>query len=400
TIWAIRPALGVNGDVDSAMLQFKGHLRPCAVSEARTHNVCLFHTAQFVRKQRCKKLKSDTRFVFRALPDGPATSPSASASARAVLDKTAGRMTYKPLSYGEMVNDAVESIMAALNDGLRWLEVEFPALPTNVDGYKGSSDLFIDSNTQLALAGAKRLAARGRKVHIVLPDEGEYSRTYRIFKNNIQLAEGVTVGHLKEADPPNPLAALFAGVGGGGAPSSREAGERADTYIFINATCVELLNLRAYVEKLPGGPESGRALVLWNMELDTLRGDLGLPAFPPKELHYAFLSRFRPVFYLRPRDYSKSVPVPPFIVNYSGAMFREYPGPWQVMLKQDGGEYACIAEEPVRYNLGEVKEELTVAMGLATEEEGSTMQFLRRGYKTSTWYEDDYEQEASHEWRL
>jgi hypothetical protein len=49
---------------------------------------------------------------------------------------------------------------------------------------------------------------------------------------------------------------------------------------------------------------------------------------------------------------------------------------------------------------GEVKEELTVAMGLATEAEGSVEQFLRRGYKTSTWYEDDYEQEQSHEWRL
>lgn len=43
-----------------------------------------------------------------------------------------------------------------------------------------------------------------------------------------------------------------------------------------------------------------------------------------------FLSKLRPVFFLRPRDYSKSVPVAPFIVNYSGALFREYPGPWQV----------------------------------------------------------------------
>ncbi len=71
-------------------------------------------------------------------------------------------------------------------------------------------------------------------------------------------------------------------------------------------------------------------VVLWNLELDSLRGDLGLPAFPSKEVHHAFLSTFRPVFYLRPRDYSKSVPVPPYLVNYSGALFREYPGPWQV----------------------------------------------------------------------
>lgn len=43
-----------------------------------------------------------------------------------------------------------------------------------------------------------------------------------------------------------------------------------------------------------------------------------------------FLSKLRPVFFLRPRDYSKSVAVAPFIINYSGALFREYPGPWQV----------------------------------------------------------------------
>lgn len=77
--------------------------------------------------------------------------------------------------------------------------------------------------------------------------------------------------------------------------------------------------------------------MLWNMELDTLRGDLGLPAFPSKDIQYQFLCRFRPVFYLRPRDYSKSVPVPPFIVNYSGALFREYPGPWQVGGGRFGG---------------------------------------------------------------
>ncbi|KAG2499857.1 hypothetical protein HYH03_002148 [Edaphochlamys debaryana] len=296
-----------------------------------------------------------------------------------------------------MVDDAMESISAAIKDGIRRQEVEFPPLPTSIDGYKGASDMYIDSNTQLALAGARKLAAKGRKVHLVLPDGGEFNRTIKVFKNSLELAEGVTLGHLQEGNPPYFLAGLFGGI-----PKidSTEAGERADTYIFINATCVELMNVREYIEKFTADQARDKVFVLWNLELDTLRGDLGLPAFPPKELQYNFLSTFRPVFYVRARDYSKSVPVPPFIVNYSGALFREYPGPWQVMLKQDGGEYACIAEDRARYNLGEVKEELTVAMGLATEEEGSVAQFLRRGVTQSTWFEDDYDKEQFHDWRL
>ena len=60
---------------------------------------------------------------------------------------------------------------------------------------------------------------------------------------------------------------------------------------------------------------------------------------------------------------------------------------------------STIAETCCRYTLGEVKEELLEAMGLKTEEEGSTMQFLRQGYKTSTWWEDDEELEKSNAWR-
>ncbi len=43
----------------------------------------------------------------------------------------------------------------------------------------------------------------------------------------------------------------------------------------------------------------------------------------------------------------QSVAVAPFIINYSGILFREYPGPWQCMLRQDSGEYACVAERKV-----------------------------------------------------
>jgi len=48
-------------------------------------------------------------------------------------------------------------------------------------GYKGASDLYIDSNVQLALAAAKQIAIdTGKSVHILLPDEIEYRRAYKM----------------------------------------------------------------------------------------------------------------------------------------------------------------------------------------------------------------------------
>ena len=102
------------------------------------------------------------------------------------------------------------------------------------------------------------------------------------------------------------------------------------------------------------------------------------------------------------------------------------------MFKQQNGVYACVAERPHRYNLGEFKEELMAALGLNTEAEGSAAQFFRRGYKVgalllpftgtpfclhlwctcgaqpcdalcgvqmSTWWEDDREREKFSAWR-
>lgn len=69
------------------------------------------------------------------------------------------------------------------------------------------------------------------------------------------------------------------------------------------------------------------------------------------------------------------------------------------MLKQDDGLYVCISEDRVRYTLFDTKEELMKAMGLDTEDEGSAMRFLRRGYKRSTWWEEDLENEKSRNWR-
>ncbi|KAK9826777.1 hypothetical protein WJX81_008050 [Elliptochloris bilobata] len=311
--------------------------------------------------------------------------------------KAEGRQTYKPSSFQELVENATESVLAAISDGVTRMEVEFPALPNSVDAYKSSSDAFVDANVQLAIASARLLAEQsGKRVHIVVPDEGEYNRSYRMFRSSLELTDGLSMGYLKESRRGVlSLMGLFRAADAEGAIPPAETASRADIFLAVNASSVELVDVEHYCAEWVGE----RPLVLWNIELDTLRSDLGLLGFPSKDLQYRFLSKFVSVFYVRQRDYSKSVAVAPFIINYSGCIFREYPGPWQVMLRQDSGEYACIAERRERYNLGEAKEEMMLAMGLNTEEEGSAMAFLRRGYKRSTWWEDARDEEESDAWR-
>ncbi|KAK9816523.1 hypothetical protein WJX72_001521 [[Myrmecia] bisecta] len=312
--------------------------------------------------------------------------------------KSEGRAVYNPKSFAELVRDASQAVYEAVTDGLNRLEVEFPPLPgQDSDGYKNASDSYVDANVQFALSFARQMSERkGKKVHILVPDQNEYRRSYNMFKSTLDLCEGVTMGYLSE-NRPGP----FSGFGGlfGKAVDPRvtsgEAAKQADIFVAINCSTVELADLERYTEAVIGE----RPVVLWNTELDLLRADLGLLGFPSKDLQYRFLSFFTPVFYVRQRDYSKSVNVAPFLINYSGCLFREYPGPWQVMLRQDSGSYACVAEDKRRYNLGEFKEALMEAMGLNTEEKGSAMEFLRRGYKRSTWWEDAENEEKSHNWR-
>jgi len=259
------------------------------------------------------------------------------------------------------------------------------------------------------------------------PDNVELQRCLKVNEAALRALAplGVSVGHLRESAPSR-LASLAAAFGGGGGSDGGSSSNgsafgpppvEADVYIVVNASTVELVDAENYSKSLP----ESSALVFWNLELDTLRADLGLFGFPGRELQYRFLCRFTPAFYVRPRDYAASVAAPPFLINYSGALFREWPGPWQVMLKQDSGEYACVAEDRLRYALGEAKAEMAEAMGLEPSqvgagsaadvkgspgssgapagENGNGFGFLRRGVRVSTWWEDAFEEEEAHDWR-
>ena len=379
-----------------------------------------------------------------------------------------GRDVYAPSSFAEMVADAADAVRAAVVDGQMLLEVQLPAPARSKDQLEVDSDAAQAVNLQLAAAFGADFVSRGNpatglpwRTHVLVPDRAEYDRARSLVKRGAfdgafdarddssrggSIAGGVvgrvTVGTLAEVD--DSLAGRLETVAGGAdlSESVRNA-MAADLLVAVNCSSVELLAIEAYRAKFlasdsdTDGSEArdaffsetdvaartaarARPLVVFNCDLDDLRGDLGLVGFPPKELHHRFMSRILPVFYVRRREYNKTFlggggggkgesegqgQGPVRQVYYGGALFREYPGPWQVMRKTPEG-LRRVRDARERFRLREVKQALKEAAGVA-EEAGSADEFLRgeagvwEKLKPGTWWEqpDAIARDASDNWR-
>lgn len=332
-----------------------------------------------------------------------------------VTIKEAADRESPPQSFFQLQVNCARAAELAIRDGHKLIEVEFPPLPAQVLEMDDVSAYDVaEANFKLALDFAKSFAAKqsggdgnqsesGNKIPkniaILFPDESEMGIALERTKLTVNPYPGVTVSSLRCSDPRDTrffkpeqtFMSLFGGKSGG----IIKPMEGVEMYIVIVASAQELPDVEELAELDPNA-----VICLYNLKLDVLRGDLGAPAFPPKEFQDRFLSRVKPVYYLRTRQYSRSTATPPYLVNYQGCLFRSYPGEFQTLLDTGTGSYRRVQGNEMRPPLGVFKEQLTKALqveGIIQEESGF-LNFLRTGYKTTTWWEEEREN-ASDAWR-
>uniref|UniRef100_A0A7S4IJG4 DUF1995 domain-containing protein n=1 Tax=Odontella aurita TaxID=265563 RepID=A0A7S4IJG4_9STRA len=325
--------------------------------------------------------------------------PPPSADDPAAVKESADKQT-PPASFYQLQIDSARAALLAMDDGYRLIEVEFPPLPANVLEMDDVSAYDVaKANLNLAIDFAKSFAQNNKRVTIMLPDEDELGIALEDQGTDTPYP-GVTVSSLRRSEGEEKERVfkpdqLFLNLFGTGSSGSVKAMEGTDVYVCIVASAQELPDIEELSELEPN-----KTIVFYNLKLDVLRGDLGAPAFPGKDFQDRFLSQVKPVYYLRTRQYSRSTARPPFMVNYQGCLFRSYPGQYQTLLDTGNGRYRRVLGNVVRPALGEFKEQLTDALreqGII-EEEGKTLNFLRTGYKTTTWWEEERE-DASDSWK-
>jgi hypothetical protein len=319
-----------------------------------------------------------------------------------------------PQSFYQLQINCARATELAINAGHKLLEIEFPPLPASVLEMDDVSAYDVaEANLRLAIEFAKNMASKKqqdsegsssistlpKKIAILVPDEAELNILSESIGNNRTPHPGVVVSSLRRSDPNDDrmfkpeqvFMNLFGQKSGVIKPM-----DGVDMYIILVASAQELPD----VEELFDLEEGKKIICFYNLKLDILRGDLGAPAFPPKDFQDRFLSKVKPVYYLRTRQYSRSTPQPPFLVNYQGCLFRSFPGQYQTLLDTGNGKYRRVCGNDVRPALGEFKEQLTKALQVEgiIQEESAALNFLRTGYKTTTWWEEEREN-ASDSWK-
>ncbi|KAL3913205.1 MAG: hypothetical protein SGPRY_008067 [Prymnesium sp.] len=293
--------------------------------------------------------------------------PAATVDGTAVPQESPAQLSTPPDSFKVLIDQAAQATADAIADGSLQMEVEFPPLPTSkLDDSSISAYDILEANLRLVTEFHKRLLPKlpsVKKVALTLPDLPERKRAVE-FLGDEEPWPGLRAWSLVGGDAtPGPFdwvsSVLKQGV------AEPELAEWADMYLVLGSTCQarrcrlshvasrtalssaghpELPTLNLLREREPNKP-----VVYFNLKLDVLRGDLGLPGFPPR-----------------------------------GRLLLQYPEGYQTLLDRGKQNYRCV--------------KLTSALKL--EDDAAASAISQAGYKQSTWWEDDENNEdVSDDWR-
>lgn len=344
---------------------------------------------QLIRHLRQPTIPSSHAPLFSRSPRASAVNETGTSASTPAPNPTPPALAPPPATFFQAITQAQQAVDSALAAGFTLLEVEFPPLSTSQleSSAVGAYDVF-DANVRLAVDFARKYAEAGKRVAIAFPDLVEKDRAVEQNNEMEEPVENVRFSSLRDAKKGAWIERLWV------KPEIDTAvRDDDDMFIVLGASCQELPDVERLAERVDGRP-----VLLFNLKLDSARGDLGLPAFPRRDLHFRFLSKVLPVYYLRTRTYSRSIARRPFVVNYSGALYRVYPGAWQVLLDTERGNYKRLATLDERPSLGGVKDILTDGLNLEGVQ-GKEAGVLSKGYKTTTWWEEDREKAVSKLWR-
>ena len=298
-----------------------------------------------------------------------------------------------PTTFIECSRQAAIATRKCMEQGQVLMEVEFPPLPLEyLEDSSSSARDIADANTRWAIEFAKSFTNRGQ-ISIIYPDKPELDDAIRYvdMKGGANPFPNITLATIRSDSISNAgsidqiIGSIFGATVGG----TVEGIPNTYMYVALVSSTQELTDLEKLHKMNPKIP-----IIFFNLRLDFLRGDLGLPLFPGRELHHRFLSTVKPSFLMRSRAFATSLRKPPFIVNYSGLLYRAYPEPYQCILNTGNNKNKVVKtcnERPSNKEFRDALTESLIIPGVSKSELQTTGNLV--------WWEKETEKEISPAWR-
>eukprot|EP00271_Cylindrocystis_brebissonii_P021859 TRINITY_DN809_c0_g2_i1.p1 TRINITY_DN809_c0_g2~~TRINITY_DN809_c0_g2_i1.p1 ORF type:complete len:324 (+),score=46.60 TRINITY_DN809_c0_g2_i1:40-1011(+) len=242
-----------------------------------------------------------------------------------------------PVNYDQLLIQAQRATQAALAEGHKLLEVEFPT--AGLDSVSGDAEGGVEmtSSMEYVRTFCQTFAREGKgsATRIFFPDMNEVTKAGEIFSG--------TPFQLDYLSKPSGLEDF----GFGRQLKVADRVKRSDevfvaAYPYFNVN--EMLSVEELYQAEVAGA-GGRPVIVFNGELDRIRSGYYPSFFYPKlgKLAKTFLPLFQTVFYLHN-----------FKGRSKGKLFRVYPGPWQVLRGDSSGGLSLVHTQEDMPTLKEV----------------------------------------------